>query len=308
MGTEAPMSASGLLREAGVPHEANAPVGELTWYAAGGRAEALAHPRTVEELGRLTAHAHEVGVPVRILGRGANLLVADEGVTGVVVRLDSPPLRQIDVDGDTVTAGGGTDLARLIMTCVRCGRGGLEGLAGIPASVGGAVRMNAGGAFGEIGGRLRSVDLMGVDGGVRRVPRQALTLGYRRSTLPDPFVVRAHFALDADDPATLRTRVKEVFGYKKKSQPLADKSAGCAFKNPPSGPGAGELIDEAGLKGRRVGGAEVSPLHGNFIVLHRGGHASDVVRLIQEVERTVADRFDVTLEREVIVWGEKGAA
>jgi len=293
-----------------VRYERDAPLGPRTWYGVGGRAAALAHPSDAAQLAALVTAASQRSERVRVLGKGANLLVREGLVGGVVVTLDEPGFRQIEIDeaSGRVVAGAGADLERLITMTVRAGLAGLEGLAGIPATVGGAARMNAGGAFGEVGRAIESVDVIERDGERRTLGRDALAFSYRRSNLADRIVTAVTFALErVDDRAALRERLKQVMRYKKDSQPMAANSAGCAFKNPPreaSEHGAGWLIDHAGLKGCRVGGAEVSHRHANFIVLHDGGTADDVLAVMEQVQAAVAARFGVTLEREVVVWND----
>ncbi|MAE61096.1 MAG: UDP-N-acetylenolpyruvoylglucosamine reductase [Planctomycetaceae bacterium] len=290
-----------------IRHELNAALGPLTWYGVGGAAEVLAHPGDAHQLSALLRACHESAVPIHVLGRGANLLVADSGVRGVVVQLNAKPFGAIRFEGDDVIAGGGADLAKVIMSCVRRGLAGLEGLAGVPASVGGALRMNAGGHHATISGALVGLVSMDATGRTRELARQDVGFEYRSSDLTDPIIVEARFALSADDPALLRKRVKSIFRDKKASQPLQESSAGCAFKNPPAAVSdrpAGRLIDEAGLKGFRIGGAEVSTQHANFVVVHSDGTADDVLHVMAHVQRAVRERFGVDLEREVVVWGQ----
>ena len=310
MGTDAPVIEA-VLDGTGVPHERQAMLGPLTWYGLGGAAAILAHPRNVGEVQTIVRRCCATGAPLYVLGKGANLLVADQGVQGVVMTLDSEELRDYRIDGASgrIIAGGGADLEKVITASVRQGLAGLEGLAGIPATIGGAIRMNAGGAFGQIGDWVRSVSVVTETGELATMDRTQLQFDYRRSNLGANILVRAEFQLKiSDDPAATRAKLKEVMAYKKNSQPMAAHSAGCAYKNPSreiSVKGAGQLIDEAGLKGLRVGGAEVSPRHGNFIVAHEQAKAADVLAVMRQVERTVAERFGVKLEREVVVWGEE---
>ncbi len=287
-----------------VPLERDVPLGPLTWYGVGGKAALLARPRDEAQLAALVQRCRSADVPVYVLGSGANLLVSDVGVDAVVVRLDAEPFVTMRVDGTAVTAGGGFDLFKLVLETARAGLSGLETVAGIPATVGGAVRMNAGGAYGEIGGLVRRVRVMNRAGEVYDRHRDGLRFEYRRSNVDEPIILEVEFELAEDDPDDLMRRVKEIFLYKKSTQPMADASAGCAFKNPreQSELSAGALIDRAGLKGFRLGGAEVSKKHANFIVTHAGCTASDVLAVIEHVQQTVQQRFGVTLEREVVVW------
>ncbi len=296
-----------VLDELGVRCEQNVPIGPRTWYGVGGLAAILAHPAGVEHLAALARRCHESDVPLRVLGAGANLLVSDAGIGGVVVQLDEPFWRQVRTDGHTLVVGAGHDLMKLVLDTARRGLGGLESLAGIPATVGGAIRMNAGGAFGQIGPAVQHVVLMDETGRVLKRRGADLGFAYRRTHIRETIIIEAHFDLNKGDPDHLMRRVKEVFAYKKKSQPLAEHSAGCAFKNPPAVDGgerlsAGSLIDQAGLKGHRAGGAQVSTKHANFVITHEGCTASDVLALMDQVQRKVEEQLGVRLEREVVVW------
>ena len=310
-------SAVDWLADQGIAFETDVSLGPLTWFEVGGSARVVAHPADEGQLSDVLAFCHAHGHRVYMLGSGANLLVRDRGVDGVVLRLDAEAFTRVDIDGTVVTAAAGADMAALVMTLARAGLSGLECMAGIPASVGGAIRMNAGGAFGEIGPAVASVRVMENDGRAHDLPVSEIAFGYRRCSISSPVILSATFSLTAAAPDLVRDRVKEVFAYKKASQPLAAKSAGCTFKNPPIAgvtlppdipqPGgdtisAGLLIDRAGLKGHRIGGAEVSDRHANFIVTHPGCKADDVLALIEHVQQAVADRFGVALEREVVVW------
>lgn len=301
------------------------PLGPLTWYGVGGCAKVLAHPRSEAALARLVRDGHERGQRLYVLGAGANLLVRDCGVDGVVIRLDEPAFAQLHIAGGLATVGAGYDLFKLVRELAKAGLAGLETVAGIPASVGGAVRMNAGGAFGEIGACVDRLRVMDERGAVRTLTRDDVSFSYRHSSIVEPLILDVTFRLAPAPPAGLIQRVKEIFEYKKNVQPMGAKSAGCAFKNPaaPEPPGstapcplppvhcplpparisAGKLIDQAGLKSFRIGGAAVSDVHGNFIhVVDKSAKADDVLAVIEHVQQVVRDRFGVTLEREVVVW------
>ncbi len=302
-----------LVRELNIRHELRAPLGQYTWYGVGGAARVLAHPSSVQQLASLVSRCHEQHIPLRVLGSGANLLVADEGVDAMVVKLDEPHFKQVRFEEQRVIAGAGYDLMDLVRETAHRGLGGLEGLAGIPASVGGAVRMNAGGQFGEIGAVVARVQVMDGTGHVYYRDRDDLVFAYRKSNIVAPFILEAEFELTPEEPEQLMRQVKEIFFYKKTTQPMGAASAGCAFKNPQPdaealetnphlGHSAGKLIDLAGLKGYRIGGAEVSTVHANFMVAHAGCKANDLLELLQYVEQVVQDRFGVKLAREVVVW------
>jgi len=305
------LTVSSTVSELDVPMERDVHLAKYTWFGIGGHASVLARPKSIDELSRIVRHCREVSVPLYVLGKGANLLVADGTLLGVVVTLDAPAFRQINLDlaAETVTCGGGADLERVITATVRHGFAGLEGLAGIPARIGGALKMNAGGAFGEIGNHVKNVTIVQDNGVIRTLERDEINFAYRRSDLPEGIITEATLQLSrvADQPK-LREKLKHVMQYKKNSQPMAAKSAGCVFKNPPraiSQKGAGQLIDEAGLKGAKVGGAEVSDVHANFIVTHPGATATDVLNLMEQVQRKVVEHSGVMLEREVVVWKNK---
>ena len=295
-----------LVNELNLTAEFDAPIGPLTYYQVGGNADVMVDPDSVEQLAELVRRCHQQSIPVHILGRGANLLVADSGVRGVVVRLKSPFFRRIEISRQTGTAiaGGGTDLARLIMSCARQGVAGLECLAGIPATVGGALRMNAGGKYGDIAKTVHSVTCMDGSGRIETLYPDDLSFSYRDSNLADRFVLEARFALEEDDPAEVRARVKDIFNYKTNTQPLAARTAGCTFKNPSKEQPAGMLIDQAGLKGTRIGGAEISTHHANFIVAAPNGSADDVLKLIKLAQDRVKDMHGIDMHREVVVWGD----
>lgn len=241
---------------------------------------------------------------MRVLGRGANVLVSDDGFDGVVVRLDHPSFRRTQRKGAKLTVGGGVDLTRLIRFCCVKGLAGLEGLAGIPASVGGAIRMNAGGRYGEFGDVVRRVEILTSDGKRESWDRQRCGFGYRKSAVGDNIVLAAELELKEDDPAEVRKRFDEYFAIKQATQPLAEHSAGCIFKNP-SGKSAGALIDQAGLKGTSCGAASVSEKHANFIVAKKGATATDVIRLIDVVRDRVRNVCNTELEVEIDIWGGK---
>lgn len=238
---------------------------------------------------------------MRVLGRGANVLVSDDGFDGVVVRLDHANFRRTHRRAATLTVGGGVDLTRLVRYCCAKGLSGLEGMAGIPASVGGAIRMNAGGRFGEFGDVVNSVELMGSDGRRQTWTHQQCGFGYRSSRVGENIILAAELQLKEDDPTTVRRRFDEYFEIKQSSQPLSEHSAGCIFKNP-AGKSAGALIDKAGLKGTECGAARVSEKHANFIVAEKGATASDVLRLIDVVKDRVRKEFDTELEVEIDIW------
>lgn len=298
-----------LLDDLNIRCEDDAPLGPLTWYHVGGSAQLLAHPASSAQLAALVQRCHEQRIPTRILGSGANLLVREGTVPGVIIRLDDPAWNTMAVEGDTVRVGAGYDLHRLVIETAKLGLDGLAQVAGIPASIGGAIRMNAGGTYGDVGQAVKRVQVMSATGQVYFRDRDDLDFTYRASNIDAPFILEAEFEVHEHDPKELLKRVREIYFYKTNSQPMGDQSAGCCFKNPPeddaaaAGRPAGMLIDQAGLKGHAIGSARVSDVHANFLIADKQhAKAEDVYRLIEHVQQVVQDRFGVALEREVVVW------
>lgn len=279
----------------------NVPLAPLTWYRIGGPARWMVHPRSPQELQLLARRCIENNIRALVLGHGANLLVADEGVNAAVFVLDASHWKEFSAADTLLTAASGADMQAVARYCVRSGLAGLECMAGIPGTVGGCVRMNAGGKYGEIGATVSRVTVMSIEGEVFDRTRDDLVFSYRKSNIAATFILSAQFELEQEDPDDLVRRFKEIWMFKKNSQPLGSKSAGCVFKNPP-GESAGALIDRAGLKGLRVGNAEVSDKHANFFVAHPGCTATDVMQLIDQVRATVQQKHNITLESEVVLW------
>ena len=277
------------------------PLAPHTWMGIGGPVEFFAEPRSVDELQALVKRAAAEGLPIRMLGGGSNVLVRDEGVPGVVVRLSSPAFADIQVNKQTVTAGGGARLGNVISSAVRAGLGGLETMVGIPGTIGGALHGNAGSSGGDIGQWTCQAEVMTRSGEIVSRQREDLVFAYRQSSLDELVILSAQFQLESDDPQELTKRMQKQWIVKKAGQPLAHQSAGCIFKNP-RGISAGMLIDQAGLKGTRIGGAEVSDRHANFIVVDRDASSNDVLQLIDAMRSRVAEQLGVELELEIDIW------
>lgn len=303
-------SPSSLYSDLDVRVELDAPLAAQTWFGIGGRADILIHPQSVQALETLTRRCRRDGIPLRVLGSGANLLVDDDGVDGVVLKLDAPVFQAVEFNAsgriERMRAFGGASMEKLVLECSRRGIRGLEQMAGIPASVGGAVRMNAGGKFGAIGDVVDAVAVVAVDGELSVLTRDSLHFAYRETSIPKGSIVWASFRVESDDPIACRARVLEIFAYKKSTQPMSAASAGCMFRNPvmPNGAmeSAGRLIDRAGMKGARVGGAFVSDAHGNFLAVDRGARTDDLRALIEKVQAAVSVNSGVELATEVVFW------
>jgi UDP-N-acetylmuramate dehydrogenase len=280
----------------------DATLAELTWYRLGGAARWLFEPRDEDELAGLMACVRESGVAWRVLGRGANVLVRDSGFDGAVIRLASPGFGQLHVDGLTANAGAACDFPKLIRQTIAAELVGMEVLAGIPGSFGGVVRMNAGGRFGEIGTFVRRVRVLDELGCLVTRPAAEVGFAYRKTGLEGCIVVGAELELVAGNRDEAMARHREIWNAKYASQPaVAQRSAGCIFKNPP-GHSAGRLLDEAGLKGTRVGAAEIAGKHANFILAHDGARAQDVIDLAALARDRVFAATGVALQLEVDVW------
>ncbi|MEZ6196049.1 MAG: UDP-N-acetylmuramate dehydrogenase [Planctomycetota bacterium] len=280
--------------------DADRDLAESSYYRIGGRARAFLEPRDAGETAALVAALARAGEPWRVLGGGANVLMDDADHDEPIVHPSR--LRGRVEDGELVRVGAGESFPRLVADVAREGREGLETLAGIPGQVGGICAMNAGGRHGEFADRVVRVQVATTDGELRWLARDEVGFGYRHTDLPAGVVTAVELRLPfASDPEAVRGRAAEILRRKKETQPLRLPSSGCVFANPEGG-SAGRLIDELGLKGRRVGDAEISPLHGNFIVNLGAARYAEVLALIDEIEAEAASRRGIALRREIRVW------
>ncbi len=275
----------------------------FTWWKIGGPADALIDARSTDELAFVLQRVFKRRLPMFVLGSGSNLLVGDGGIRGIVLRLEGD-FTALDVrteDAVIVDAGGSASLPALCTKVATLGGIGIDGLAGIPATVGGSIRMNAG-TDREIGEFAREVL---VQTPARPEPHAIdVAWHYRRTTIPrDAIVARATLRFERGDPAAIRERLQSRLVRRKATQPVAVPNSGSCFRNP-EGDHAGRLIEAVGAKGWREGGAEVSPLHANFIVNTGGASAQNVATLLARVRRAVEERFGVELQLEVHLVGE----
>ena len=282
--------------------KADEPLAPLTWFRLGGPAAFLARPGGVEELAALLARARDLGLPSRLLGGGSNVLVPDEGFPGLVIHLESPAFSDVSIEGQRVEVGAAVPLTALISRTARAGLAGLEVLTGIPGTVGGSLRGNSGGRQGAIGDTVIRARVIDAAGEVQVREREELGFGYRSMDFDDPVILSAEFALMPEDPEAVVRRMRRVWIIKKENQPYGHQSSGCIFKNPSPEISAGALIEGAGLKGLRVGQAEVSDRHANFIVAQRGAKSVDVLELIDQIRRRVADQSGYTLDLQINPW------
>lgn len=273
----------------------------LTWLKLGGAATSLYQPETREQLISLIQCCIANQTAVRILGAGSNLLVSDKGVDAAVIRVVQPLLGSVSVEGTTVKAEGGALLSHVVSESVRSNLAGLDSLVGIPGTIGAAVAGNAGGRHGDIGEFVTEVEVLTHTGELVTRSGDELTFSYRNSSINDLLVLSATLSLKEDDPEQLAARMKKTWIMKRSTQPLADQSAGCIFRNP-RGLSAGALIEQCGLKDMAVGKARISDRHANFVVTEEGSSSEDVMTLVSRIQKAVQEKFGVELELEIHCW------
>ena len=283
------------------------PLAPHSWYRIGGRARYFLEVSDDAELPQLVAQLNTEGWPYLVIGAATNTLFAADELPGLTIKLDT---KELSMNGDTVTVSAGYLMPRLAAETAKAGRAGLEFAAGVPGTVGGSVFGNAGAFGGEVKDRLVSAEVIDEQGRLRSIPTAACAFGYRESLFKrerQQWVIRsATFRTTAEPKAAVRARLLEVQKHRRATQPIEQRSLGSTFKNPP-GDSAGRLIDAAGLKGLRIGGAQVSPKHANFIVNLGGATADDVLALVAEMRKRVLERFGIELEPEIRVIGRAAA-
>ncbi|HXG54219.1 MAG TPA: UDP-N-acetylmuramate dehydrogenase [Vicinamibacterales bacterium] len=290
----------------------HAPLAPLTTFKVGGAADWLVTLRHAADVQRIVRLAHDHGVAVSVLGGGSNVLVADAGVRGVVIRVHGGDVDL--VDQSTARADAGVTINGLVRWAINRGVAGLEAWAGTPGTVGGAVYGNAHFQGRLIAELVTRVTLVAPDGTIADVPASAMEFAYDFSRLHHTreVVVYVDFGVSTGEPAALRTVARESLAFRKRTQPLEAASAGCIFQNPEPGrdvmpegipASAGALVDRAGLKGARVGHARVSPTHANFIVNDGGATADEIARLVERCKREVLEQFGVVLREEIVRLG-----
>ena len=274
-----------------------------TTFRIGGPADLFIIPRKVTEIALLTEALRRYSMPYFILGNGSNLLVSDRGFRGAVIQIDRN-LQNIETEGTAIRAEAGALLSQLALKAREASLTGLEFASGIPGTLGGACVMNAGAYGGEIGDVLKNVTILDENGEVRTISAQEMLPGYRCSRIQlEPWIVLgAELCLTPGDPAQIRARMDELREKRTTKQPLEYPSAGSTFKRP-EGHFAGALIDEAGLRGFRIGGAQVSEKHCGFVVNRGGAIAEDVLRLIRHVQNVVEQKSGIRLEPEIRMLG-----
>ncbi len=274
------------------------PLAKHTYFGIGGETTAYIEVSTIDELAALARFHRNWGVPIAIIGRGSNLLVSDKGFNGISVRLIDQ-LAKLEVNGNTVTVGAGHPLPGLSKVMSKQGLSGVEFALGIPGSVGGALIMNAGAWGSSFGDVVTDVTVMRDTGELIKLTHDEANFEYRHSGLDNYFcVIGAMLRLQHGDVGTITAQMQDFFRQKTETQPFAEENAGCIFKNPP-GDSAGRLIDISGLKGHRIGGAEVSTVHGNFILNMDNATAADVLDLVAYIQKKVHEKTGISLQTEV---------
>jgi UDP-N-acetylmuramate dehydrogenase len=281
------------------------PLARHSQFGVGGPARWFVTTRDVAVLAELLRRCHDSGVPVTMLGAGSNTLISDDGIDGLVIRHNDRRLRVIDAD--TVELGAGAMMPRVALDCATRGLAGIEFGIGVPGTCGASVYGNAG-AFGtEMADVLVDCTALDQTGSSTTLPADACDFGYRHSRFKDDLrgsvIVSARLRVHPDDAAAVRERTDAIQAERKASQPYGIRSLGSVFKNPP-GDKAGRLIEAAGLKGRRSGGAQISSKHANFIVNVDHAQASDVLSLVRIAHDSVQQQFGVDLEQEIVVLGD----
>ena len=258
-----------------------------TSYGIGGPAKAYITPKNKTDLANILKFAEKYDIQTYFVGSGSNLLVSDDGIDGFVITLGKS-LNQLKINESQVYAESGVMLGKLVKECTKRNLSGIESLVGVPGTLGGALIMNAGAFGGEISNFLINVNVMDMNGEIKKYNKEEIDFSYRSSTFPEnEIIINAEFELIKSDKDTVSEKKLGASGGRKATQPLKFRSAGSVFKNPAKGQAAGYYIDQAGLKGSKVGDAEISPIHANFFVNHGNAKASDVVNLIILAKNTV---------------------
>lgn len=285
------------------PVYADYPLAPLTTWKIGGPAEFLAIPQDLEEVWALHREASRRGCPLFFLGRGSNVLIADTGLPGITLHLVKS-FQKLERQGNTVRVGAGAGLPRLAKTTAAWGQGGFEFLAGIPGTMGAAVRLNAGAHGRDLGRILKRVWVVTPNLELKELAVSEIAPGYRTSRLlqlPHWLVVEVELILQEEaSPEEIQKRMADLLKERRARQPSHPRTCGSVFKNPSGGPPAGRLIEEAGWKGRSLGAAQVSHKHANFIINRGGATATEMVTLMAAIEASVWQRFGIRLEREVV--------
>ena len=278
----------------------NEPLARFTTFRIGGVADYYVEPADAEDVLNMVNYLTKQGVPFYVMGNGSNILISDEGIRGVVINLESA-FNELRHENGKIITGSGVKMAKFVDFCIQNGYGGVEMLAGIPATVGGALVMNAGAYGGETSTYVKEVTAV-KKGAIKHLTKQECDFTYRGSSLKGSVILEARFELPEGNKDEISKRRKELLIKRNEAQPVEIPNAGCIFKNPKDD-FAAKLVEESGLKGVSFGGAMVSPKHSNFIVNQDGASANDVIELIKIIKKKVKDKTGIDLELEVKLIG-----
>lgn len=276
-------------------------LGRLTSFKIGGPARYFFEPANLQELSQALIYAKGAGLKVFILGAGSNLLISGNGVAGLVIKLSQPEFKRVYHQGSCIIAGSGLKLSQLVAYAASHSLGGVEFLAGIPGTLGGSLMGNAGAWGSSIGGTVKQLGVLDYKGKFKVLAAKQLNFGYRKSNLGKYIIIWAKLKLSCADKKTIAGRIKQYLLTRKTAQNNRLPSAGCVFKNPPAG-SAGLLIDQCGLKSRKIGKAQVCSKHANFILNTGGARFRDVLSLMGLMRKKVKEKFKVDLEPELKIW------
>jgi UDP-N-acetylmuramate dehydrogenase len=268
----------------------------------GGSAEFFSEPESESDLAALLKQCRINKIPVHILGAGSNLLVLETGVTGLTIRFSNPIFCGITIEEQRVIAGAGAKLGQVITQSVLQGLGGIEDLIGIPGNMGGSLLGNAGTNSGDLGQWVESVRVVDINGEISVLSKNEISFGYRSSSLDDVVILSATLRLEKENPVELAKRMQKLWIVRKTQQPGGELASVYVFKNPATGTSASDLIEQAGLKGTRIGGAVVSERNANFIMVEPEGTTEDVLRLIRLVQEQVEIVTEIKLELSLEIW------
>lgn len=286
----------------------NEPLSKHTTWKVGGCAEALAEPNDLADLTRIIKFSYKNKLPLLVIGAGSNLLICDKGIKGIVLRLSKACFKNIGFKGNFVLAGCGLGLNRLVNLTKNKGLSGVEFLSGIPGTLGGALVMNAGIKDASISDLVKEVTAIDLSARKKVFKKSSIKFAYRSSNLAGYIVLSAKLKLKPQRKEDIESIIRKLASYKKNIQDLKSRNAGCVFKNPLNNSAkhltAGKMIDICGLKGRRIGGAEVSRIHANFILNKNRAKASDIFKLMSLIQKRVKQKFNVLLKPEVKLIGK----
>jgi UDP-N-acetylmuramate dehydrogenase len=278
----------------------NEPLARFTTFRIGGVADYYVEPADADDILNIVNYVTKQGVPFYVMGNGSNILISDDGIKGVVINLESA-FNSLKHENGIITSGAGVKMAKFVDFCIQNGYEGIEMLAGIPATLGGALVMNAGAFGGETSTYVKEVTAV-KNGQIKHLSKAECKFGYRSSNLKGTVILEASFELPIGDKNELSARRKELLIKRNEAQPVEIPNAGCIFKNPKD-TFAAKLVEEAGLKGHSFGGAMVSHKHSNFIVNYDNASANDVIELIKIIKKKVKEKTGIDLELEVKLIG-----